>query len=281
MRNFLSLICVLVVFVAQAPAQSCDKFTTDLFAGQTIDAGYVNVTNTSQSLRIGVRAEHGWLIEEAHIYAGLTPVPTNGGGNPAPGQFPYKTTYAPPVDRHVEMIPLSDLGAQCGDHLYLAVHLSVVKLDAAGNVTDQETAWGFGNPYSGNNWGWWFDYDLCCCSGNPALSLDAGPVHIGQLADFTVTGAQPGDTIYYYANRGLVACDAGPAYGMFGGMRLDLIAPVVHIGVASADAAGQAVLQLTVPNKARFVGEYLAIQAARANPIASDKSEAIHVEILP
>lgn len=140
MRKFLSLLCVSVALVAQAPSQSCDKFTTDLFAGQTIDAGYVNVTNTSQHLRIGVRTQHGWLIEESHIYAGLTPVPVNGGGNPAPGQFPYHANYSPPVNRHVEMIPLTDLAAFCGDTLYLAVHLSVVKVDGAGNVTDRETA---------------------------------------------------------------------------------------------------------------------------------------------
>ncbi len=193
MRKFLSLLSAVAILVSQAPAQSCDKFTTDLFAGQTIDAGYVNVTNTSQSLRIGVRAENGWLIEESHIYAGITPVPVNGGGNPAPGQFPYHESYWPPVKRHIEMIPLSDLGAQCGDTLYLAVHLSVVKLDSGGNVTDRETAWGFGTPYTGNRWGWWFNYDLCCCNGNPALTLTSSDLNVGQAGELTVSGAVPGD----------------------------------------------------------------------------------------
>ncbi len=68
---------------------------------------------------------------------------------------------------------------------------------------------------------------------------------------------------------------------MFGGMRLDLIAPVYHLGFATADAAGQAVLQLTVPNRSRLIGHSLGLQAARANPIQSDKSEAIHVEVQP
>ncbi|NQU47595.1 MAG: hypothetical protein HQ519_03015 [Planctomycetes bacterium] len=281
MRKLLSLLAVTALLAAPVAAQSCDKFTTDLYAGQSIDSGYVNVTNTGTHLRIGVRTEHDWLMEEVHIYAGLTPVPVNGGGNPSPGQFPYKTTYSPPVDRHVEMIPLTDLGASCGDTLYLAVHLSVVKLDVNGNVTDQETAWGFGNPYTGNNWGWWFNYDLCCCSGSNTLTLDVSAAHIGQTVDFTVSGATPGDKLYYFLNGGLVACDAGPAYNLFGGMHLDLIAPVFRLGTATANAGGEAVLQLTVPNKLHLVGQFFGVQAARANPAGSDKTDAMHVEILP
>jgi hypothetical protein len=133
---------ILALCAVPASAQNCDKFETELLAGQTIRSGDLNVTNTGTHLRIGVRTPHHWLIDEVHIYAGLDPVPVNGGGNPSPGQFPYATEYRRPASRHVELIPLSDLGAQCGDPLFVAVHCAVVKMDRHGNVTDSETAWG-------------------------------------------------------------------------------------------------------------------------------------------
>ena len=64
-------------------------------------------------------------------------------------------------------------------------------------------------------------------------------------------------------------------------MHLDLIAPVFRLGTATANAGGEAVLQLTVPNKLHLVGQFFGVQAARANPAGSDKTDAMHVEILP
>ena len=63
---FLSLIASLGALTPLASAQNCDKFETDLIAGQHIAAGEVNVTNSGSHLRIGIRPEHGWLLEEAH-----------------------------------------------------------------------------------------------------------------------------------------------------------------------------------------------------------------------
>lgn len=84
MRSFLSFI-LLALAAAPATAQNCDKFDTELLAGQTIRSGDVNVTNTGTHLRVGIRMSNDWLIDEVHIYAGLDPVPVNGGGDPAPG----------------------------------------------------------------------------------------------------------------------------------------------------------------------------------------------------
>ena len=272
---FLSLIASLGALTPLASAQNCDKFETDLIAGQHIAAGEVNVTNSGSHLRIGIRPEHGWLLEEVHIYAGLDPVPLNGGGRPSPGQFPYKTDYDPPAGRHVEMIPLADLGTQCGDHLYLAVHCAVVKLDRHGNVIASETAWAFGTPFN-KGWGWFFEYDLCCCNGQPPIDLSVGPLQIGRPADFLVTGAQAGDQVYFFVNRGLIQCDAGPALRPFGGLKLDLIAPVYRMGIVDANRLGEAALQVRVPNRPELVGSYLGFQAAVAAGGSSVKSEALH-----
>lgn len=260
-----------------ASAQNCDKFDTELFAGQTIRSGDVNVTNTGTHLRIGVRTSNDWLIDEIHIYAGLDPVPVNGGGNPSPGQFPYNTDYDPPVSRHVEMIPLADLGAQCGDHLFIAVHCAVVKLDRQGNVTDSETAWGNGTPFGGSRWGWFFEYGLCCGSGNNPLGLTTGAFHIGAPADLSVSGAQAGDRVYFFVNRGLIQNNAGPALGPFGGMHLDLISPIYRMGMVQADAAGDALLTVRIPNRPDLVGSYLGVQAAVAAGASSVKSDGLHV----
>ncbi len=262
-------------------AQNCDKFTTDLLAGQTIDAGWVNVSNTQSHLRIAVQAEHGWLLEEVHIYAGLDPVPVNGGGNPSPGQFPYKTDYAPGVAKHVEMIPLADLLAQCGDTLFIAVHASVVQLDAQGNVIQEETAWAFGTPFSGSRWGWWFNRDLCCDNNQSGLTLDADALHLGQFADIRLNGALPGEEVYFYVNRGLIVYGSGPALNPFGGMHLDLVSPVYRLGRTLADAAGQAVIQVQVPARNDLLGDYLGLQAAIARPLGSAKSIPVHAEVLP
>lgn len=281
MKQILISLMTAAALVAPSAAQSCDKFETELFAGQTIHSGDINVTNTGTHLRIGIRTSGGWLLDLVHIYAGLDPVPVNGAGNPAPGQFPYQTDYDPPVSRHIEMIPLSDLGAQCGDTLYVAVHADVVKLDQHGNVTDSETAWGFGTPFGGSRWGWWFNYDLCCCSGSNPLTLTVDPLHIGQSASFHVAGAQQDDDVAFFVNFGLIACDAGPALGAFGGMRLDLISPLRLIGVAQANANGEAMISVMVPNRASLVGQYLGAQAAVAAGANSVKSDAQHVEVLP
>lgn len=275
----LPLILAVAAGAQPAAAQSCDKFHTELFAGQHIDAGDINVTNSGEYLRIGVQTEGDWLIDTVHIYAGLDPVPLNKGGNPAPGQFPYKTEYRDPVSRHIEMIPLADLGADCGDHLYIAVHCDVVKLDRHGNVTDSETAWGFGTPFGGKRWGWYFEYDVCCCSGNNPLDLQVGRLFVGRPTTLTVTGAQAGDQVYFFVNRGLIQCDAGPALRPFGGLRLDLISPVYRMGIVDANRLGEAVLHTSVPNRASLAGQYLGFQAAVAAGSSSVKSDGVHARV--
>ncbi len=274
-----TILTILFLALAAVPAsaQSCDKFETELLAGQTIRSGDVNVTNTGTHLRIGVRTSHKWLLDEIHIYAGLNPVPLNGGGNPSPGQFPYATDFRRPTSHHVELIPLSDLGAQCGDPLYVAVHCVVVKLDRHGNVTDSETAWGFGTPFGGARWGWFFDYDLCCCGGNNPLGLTTSRFQIGMPADLSVSGAQAGDRVYFFANRGLIQCNAGPALRPFGGLHLDLISPVYRMGIVQANRAGDAVLHVRIPHRPDLVGTYLGVQAAVAAGSSSVKSDGIHV----
>jgi len=71
----------------------------------------------------------------------------------------------------------------------------------------------------------------------------------GSNATFTVTGAQPGETVYfYYSFAGVGGANYCPPE--FGGLCLDLLAPVVQAGAATADAAGIARLNRRIPPSA-------------------------------
>lgn len=272
------------VIAPQLSAQGCPELDTPIWAGQTIRSGEMEISNSATHLRLDSRAFAPWQIRAVHIYAGLDPVPTSGGGNMAPGQFPYQTEYNPPVDRHVEMIALSDLGAGCGDTLYVAAHYEMVQVDDDGNVVAEETGWAHGKESStGSQWGWWEYYDLCClgsgCAGS-GLTLGTTPLIAGQSATLTLSGADPGEAVaFYYNASGKVVCDGGPSLANLGGMRLDLIGPVRTAGTAVADAAGVANLVVTVP--ATAIPGWVALQGAIARGAGSIKSNPLNVSLLP
>ncbi len=239
----------LLLALAAAP-QGCDSFVTDLMAGQHHKAGTVTVTNSGDTLRIDVQItpmavmHHQGTIWAVHIYAGLGPPPTNHGGNVSPGQFPYKTSYPNGVSSHTELIPLSDLGAVCGDTVQVAVHTDV-SCDLHGN----QTAWAEGqNAFTGGQWGWWMDYDLCCgSSSSSGLDLDVSPLTIGGAAVFSSTGAQPGELVTVYRSSKPIVMGSGYTHPSFGATVLDIQAPVRVVGSATADGLGVASFSKSIP----------------------------------
>jgi hypothetical protein len=146
--------------------QECSDVVTPILAGQNIDAGQVTVTNNGDTLFVDATTHDDWVIKEIHLYVGTDPVPVNQGGNPAPGQFPYKVSFTEPYpSQHQFAIPLEDLAVACGDVLNVAFHTALVKLDDYGQVIDEETGWGEGNPI-GKNWAMGFEYTICCDDGD-------------------------------------------------------------------------------------------------------------------
>ncbi len=140
-----------------------EQLETDLKAGQHFDTGSVTVANDEDEILIGVDTASPYLLAEVHIYVGTDPVPTNGAGNPSPGQFPYSIEFPEPVASHDLAVPLAELGVGCDDQLHVAVHAVVVSFDEQGNEVFEETAWGFGEDrFEGMRWGWSFDYGICC-----------------------------------------------------------------------------------------------------------------------
>jgi hypothetical protein len=145
--------------------EECGDLSTPILAGQHIDAGEVTITNDWDTLYVDATTHDGWLIKEIHVYVGTDPVPVNNGGNPAPGQFPYKVSFAEPYpSQHQFAIPLEDLEVGCGDTLNVAFHAALVKVDEYGEVIDEETGWGQGDPI-GKNWAMGFEYTICCDDG--------------------------------------------------------------------------------------------------------------------
>ena len=139
----------------------CPTTTVNLLAGQTINAGTVSVTNDADFIYVTYTTANGYLITQTHLYVGdCALIPVNGPGNPIPGQFPYSSAHSN-IASYTYQVPISAIIAgNCG---CIAAHCVVVKLNASGQVIEQQTGWGNGtriNP-NGGNWGMKFTYCSC------------------------------------------------------------------------------------------------------------------------
>ncbi len=103
---------------------------------------------------------NGYMLTQTHLFAGnCSNIPVNNQGNPVPGRFPYKSTHNN-ITSYTYEIPISAIPAgNCG---CIAAHAVVVKRNEAGNIIDEQTAWGSGYRISPQgNWGMAFAYCSC------------------------------------------------------------------------------------------------------------------------
>jgi len=142
-------------------SSACPPTAVTLVAGQTINAGQVIVSNDANYIYVTYEMANGYSLTQTHLYVGgCNAVPVNNPGNPMPGQFPYKATHSN-ITSYTYQIPIAVMnGAACG---CVAAHAVVQKLNASGQVVDQQTGWGNGVRInlSGGNWGMKFDYCVC------------------------------------------------------------------------------------------------------------------------
>jgi len=127
----------------------CDTvFSTDLFAGQTILIGSVNVSVNDDNLLVNYTTTGDWVIDETHVYVGeCNDIPLSGGCNPQFGLFPYAMDHNPAVQSYTYEIPLSSI-----DSCFCFIAHSAVSNTVTG---EEETAIGFGDhEFPGNRWGW-------------------------------------------------------------------------------------------------------------------------------
>lgn len=136
--------------------KSCDYegcgevFETCLLAGQHIPVGKVEVYNDEEYVYIVAHTSGDWYFYKSHLKISATKEGIGqGAGNPAPGQFPYQTTYNPAVQKATYKFAI----AEVGQSFYFAFHAEVAKLDGSGRVLQAETAWSCGEKFNEKgNW---------------------------------------------------------------------------------------------------------------------------------
>jgi len=113
-----------------------EPYITTLWAGQYTNVGSVEVWDNGTHLYVTYLTTDNWYIIETHLYVGLE-LPTD----LSPGLFPYKhEEIYTQTDEYV--IPLSDIGADVGDTVYIFAHATVVLVNPeTGEVEQTETAW--------------------------------------------------------------------------------------------------------------------------------------------
>jgi hypothetical protein len=159
---FPALLISLAVAAAPAAAQCGSPEPFTLFAGQTIDAGTVTVTNDNVSITVIYTTNDPWVITAVHLAVAnsLAGIPQNGNHNPQPGHFPINTTYDPPVTFVKFIIPVTDFFAS--ETIYIGAQAEV---QAPGGQGGSQTGWGFGPRFGGHNWATYIAYTFRSCGG--------------------------------------------------------------------------------------------------------------------
>lgn len=110
--------------------------------------------------------------------------------------------------------------------------------------------------------------------------LSQGALTRAEITEFRVTGANPGETAYFFASRRGVG--PGPCWPEFGELCLDLVAPVKAIGTAAADSAGTAILARRIPPRAALITVHTqAIVQRGPGGAGSVKTNTVSAPVLP
>ncbi len=160
----LLLPCILLVLAAApAQAQACGTpLVTPLYAGQTLDAGNVTVSNDAINIYVEYSTNDPWVISEAHlaIADSLAGIPQTKKGNPIPGHFSNSAIFDPEVTDYTFTVPRGNFFV--GETLYIGAH-AIVQAPASSGGT--QTGWGFGPGFPGANWATYLQYTVQPCGG--------------------------------------------------------------------------------------------------------------------
>lgn len=155
----------------------CSNSGTNLMAGQSINVGTVNVTQTEGDLCVEfVITDPEWYITETHLAIATDPdlLPQTGSGNPQVGQFPYSDSGLH-TQSSLFCIDYVAAGYAANTELFLAAHAVVVREGNSGQVVQSETAWGEGTGFSGRSWAMYFNHTLSeCVPPNAPPTASAG-----------------------------------------------------------------------------------------------------------
>ena len=187
----LALVLAPAFWPSDAAAHTCDApFSTDLIAGQTIDAGDVKVCNDATTLTVTYEATFPWCLlkTDLHVATSKSGIPQNKNGHPTPGKFAYGEEYGGCLDGKASFeIPLDDIGAgvEPEDTVFIAAHAEVEHEDGR-----EEGAWGKGTRFVERGpWAMYFTYEVqapppataCVCDSLTSPSGLTGAEVLGRL----------------------------------------------------------------------------------------------------
>lgn len=153
--------------ISYLPDEYCgDATEVCLIAGQIYDAGEVIITNDENYLYVEIILYDGWELLDSHVAVAdsLDGIPQTESGNPKVGQFPYDIN---------SFIPLGDW--ECETELYVAVHAVVRGPNEDGEIEEQ-TAWGCGYPFPGDQWATYSMHTVQCCGEEEEKEIPDLPV---------------------------------------------------------------------------------------------------------
>lgn len=149
----------------------------DLIAGKSTDAGDIEISHDTTNLYVKYVAKAPWYLSEVHlaVETSLSAIPQNKNHNPKNGQFEFSESFDPLKTEKAFTIPFADIDGMLDSQgnvvwcteLYIAAH-AVVKKIVDGQLVSEQTGWGDGKDFGGNNWAMYINY----CPGEPAKILN-------------------------------------------------------------------------------------------------------------
>lgn len=142
---------------------SCGEVIVNtLYAGQNIDIGKIIISNDAKNLYVTYDVRNSnWWLDETHLNVGpKNEIPINGGNNPVIGQFNHPGNHDL-TQQYTFTIPLEEINSDSYDDdrkcFTITAHAAVVKKEN-GEIISSETAFGNGEKFKGNRWGWYYNY---------------------------------------------------------------------------------------------------------------------------
>lgn len=147
------------------------------------DAGTVTAAIDGENLVVTFETKYSWVLNDTHLYLDAIAPPT---WPPPWADFPYKHEGLGGVTTDTYVIPLSSLGVECNDILYISAHAYMVNFDDFWTTRTRhcwaeenpdwpwlkyftvtlpcehvcETAWGDGPAFPGKNWAMFLTYEV-------------------------------------------------------------------------------------------------------------------------
>src|SRR5574340_408960 len=126
--------------------------------------GSVSTWNTTDNqLYLRVMLQDGWQMRASwlELKTWLKGLTVNSNGTFNYQAFPYQWTYNPPVSDDIYRLPMAWM---TGSEMHIALRLDLVKLDANGAVTSEQTAWAYQKGYQRAAWTtWYFKHTIQTC----------------------------------------------------------------------------------------------------------------------